>query len=575
MTAPDRARQRDMQRRRTRLRPNGWLVFALCWLAYLTVGYYLAVDQQFFFGDALSRVQAAQSVLFSRDPHLSAIGFIFTPLTALVQLPLIAVSPVFPILTVDALSAVIMSSAFMAGSVAMLYGIGRDRGVPPVLLAIVVAAYAVNPMIVLYAANGMSEAPSLFFLLWTARRMIRWVDTDDVHDLVTAGIALALGFLTRYDLGAAAVITAVFVATVTYRRPDRTRRRDRALIDAGLVLLPAAAAFVVWSLTSWIINGELLAQFTSEYGNAAIIAESGGSGSSSLGSALGFSFTEMFLLAPLLPVLLAVVAVWRWRRRRLRPLVAAIVAGGAVLAFQTSTYALGSTFGFLRFYLAVVPLMATVALLAVPERRTVPHRRLGHDAQVPPLLPPGRHRLRSAAAAALAAVTMVAAIGVTAVGITSPRYAPQEFALATIVHPQPDSVDPVHLDARTVARSFSTERQLAEYLDALDLPDGAVLTDTVYGFAVVARSARPSQFVIPSDQDFAEILNDPARYRVQYLLSVPNTGRGRSDALNLRYPTLYENGADVGVLTLEAPNQGADLPDWRIYRVLPRQVELP
>lgn len=41
----------------------GPLVFGVCWAVYLAVGAYLAVDQQYFFGDALSRVQAAQSVL--------------------------------------------------------------------------------------------------------------------------------------------------------------------------------------------------------------------------------------------------------------------------------------------------------------------------------------------------------------------------------------------------------------------------------------------------------------------------------------------------------------------------------
>ena len=54
---------------------------------YLAVGYWLQVRHGFIIGDALSRVFAAQSVLFSRDPHLAAIGFIFTPLTAMVQLP--------------------------------------------------------------------------------------------------------------------------------------------------------------------------------------------------------------------------------------------------------------------------------------------------------------------------------------------------------------------------------------------------------------------------------------------------------------------------------------------------------
>ena len=78
-------------------------IFLTCAAIYLAVGWYLNVEQQFLFGDALSRVQAAQSVLFSRDPHLSAIGFIFTPLTAIVQLPLIALSPWIPALTADAI----------------------------------------------------------------------------------------------------------------------------------------------------------------------------------------------------------------------------------------------------------------------------------------------------------------------------------------------------------------------------------------------------------------------------------------------------------------------------------------
>ena len=40
-----------------------------------------------------------------------------------------------------------------------------------------------------------------------------------------------------------------------------------------------------------------------------------------------------------------------------------------------------------------------------------------------------------------------------------------------------------------------------------------------------------------------------------------------SDALNQRYPTLYETGADVATLELEIPNDGDSQPDWRLYRV--------
>lgn len=54
---------------------------------YLAVGYWLQVRHDFIMGDTLSRVVATQSVLFSRDPHLAALGFIFTPVSAMVQIP--------------------------------------------------------------------------------------------------------------------------------------------------------------------------------------------------------------------------------------------------------------------------------------------------------------------------------------------------------------------------------------------------------------------------------------------------------------------------------------------------------
>ncbi|MFW0795183.1 glycosyltransferase family 39 protein [Gordonia sp. CPCC 205515] len=543
------------------------LLFFGVWLLYLAVGVYLAADARVYFGDSLSRVQAAQSVLFSRDPHLSAIGFIFTPLTAIVQLPMTVFTPWFPAITTSALSAAVMSSGFMAGSVVQLTGIARDRGLSPVISIAVTVCYAANPMIILYAANGMSEAPYLFFLAWAVRRGMRWADTDDVHDLVTTGMALGFAYLTRYDGAAAALGAGLLVAVTTYRRADRTDRIPRVLLDVLLVALPSAAAFLIWAFTSWLITGNLFAQFSSEYGNAAIIEQSGGSGSTTAVDALQFSIIETAILTPLFPILFATVVIFRRRQHRLYPLLAPVPLIGGVLLFQFISYARGSTFGFLRFYITVILLTAIVALLAVPARRDPPARRLGTHADLP-TIPPERRRTVTALTA-LAIVAVLVAIPVTAVGMRSPKYAPQEFAFNSLVRPDPDAVDQRTLDAKKVLRSFSTERAIAQYLDRMNLPDGSVLTDTVYGFAVVAQSARPKQFVIPSDQDFTEILNDPAAHGVRFLLSVPNEGRGTSDALNIRFPTLYETGAGVGALIMEAPNQGTDLPDWRIYRVSP------
>lgn len=91
--------------------------------------------------------------------------------------------------------------------------------------------------------------------------------------------------------------------------------------------------------------------------------------------------------------------------------------------------------------------------------------------------------------------------------------------------------------------------------------------DTVFGFPILASTQNPATFVIPSDRDFVTILNDPVAYGVQYLLTVPDSGRGASDALNLRYPTIFENGAGIASLEFEVVNSGFDRPDWRLWRV--------
>jgi hypothetical protein len=94
-----------------------------------------------------------------------------------------------------------------------------------------------------------------------------------------------------------------------------------------------------------------------------------------------------------------------------------------------------------------------------------------------------------------------------------------------------------------------------------------VLTDTVYGFAVLAASRHPKVFVVPSDPDFTDLLNAPIENGIKYMLAVPPVGRGASDALNLRYPTLFETGADIATLELEIANDGDSQPVWRLYRL--------
>jgi hypothetical protein len=476
-------------------------------------------------------------------------------------------------MTERAFSGVLMSAVFMAGAAVQVLGIGVDRGLPRLFTLTITALFALNPMIVFYGSNGMSEAPFLFFICWAVRRLIAWTTDDDVHHLAAAGIALGLSYLTRYDAVAAIGCASVLVAATTAVRASRRLRWHRAILDGGLVAAPGLFAFVGWAASSWLITGQAFAQFSSQYGNSAILQQSDGGGGE-FGPGVEFAVISTLLLAPTLIPLALAAAVAGWWRRDWAPLLVPILVFGSVLGFQAYSYATGSTFGFLRFYIVAIPLAATLAILLIPARAcTITKRRGKYAPSASPetrRAPRPRHRVgatRTWPALVAAVLLLAVTVPASAWGMSKPKYAPQEYALGAVLAPDPDSVTDRKATEHRIAETFSTERELAAYLDSLGLPEGSVLTDTVYGFAVIAASRKPKTFVVPSDLDFTEYLNDPADSRIQFMLTVPNTGRGESDAVNLRYPTMYETGSDIATLALEVPNDGEDQPDWRVYRV--------
>lgn len=544
-------------------------VFVTTSVLYASVGYWLQVRHGFILGDALSRVSAAQTVLFSRDPHLAAIGFIFTPLTAMLQIPAIAFSPLWPDMAERAFSGTLMSAAFMAGAAVQILGMGTDRGLPRVYATTITVVFALNPMIVFYGANGMSEAPFVFFMSWAVRRLILWMVDDDVHHLVTAGgIAMGLAYLTRYDAVACIAAAGLLVGVTTYSRARRPPRFRRALLDLLMVSGPGSAAFLGWAILSWLITGEAFAQFTSQYGNAAIIEQSGQT-LPSVGSGLAFAAACILLLAPSLIPIVLWAGITRLRTSNWQVLLPAFAIYGSALAFQAVSYASGATFPFLRFYIIAVPLSACVAMLAVPDGVLLPAKRPGRYAPVAAVTSTHQRLTsrRSWPRYAVVATTLAVGLPVTALGMSLPQYAPQEYALRSVLALDPNDVsERVKLEHR-IAASFATERRIAEYLDNLHLPDSSVITDTVFGFAILAASDRPKTFVVPSDPDFTALLNAPSDNGIRYLLAVPPAGRGIADALNKRYPTLYDTGAEVATLELEIPNDGDSQPIWRLYRV--------
>ncbi|MFV8166378.1 ArnT family glycosyltransferase [Mycobacterium sp. 134] len=540
-------------------------IFVAMLFVYLAVGHWLQVQHGFIMGDTLSRVVATQSVLFSRDPHLAALGFIFTPVAAMVQIPAVALGAVWPDIAGRAFAGTIMSATFMAGAAVQMFSMGADRGLPRAYSVTLTLLFALNPMIVFYGSNGMSEAPFVFFMTWAVRRLILWMVDDDVHHLVAAGgIAMGLAYLTRYDAAACVAAAGFLVAITTYLRAKPPPRLRRAFLDMLIVSGPGFLAFLGWAAAGWLITGEAFAQFTSQYGNTAILEQSGQT-APNLFDGMVFAAVCIMLLAPTMLPLALWAFMQRWGRPNWQMLIVPVALFGAVLVFQSYSYASGSTFPFLRFFIIAIPLCVTMAMLGVPDGAFRTPTRRGRYAPPAPTVEPVKSR--SAAPYVAVAATVALGIPVTMLGMAQPKYAPQEYGLGAVLNPDPYNVTERKAIEHQIARTFKTERDIAQYLENLDLPDSSVITDTVYGFGILAASSRPQVFVIPSDPDFTELLNDPTANGVRYLLAVPATGRGTSDALNVRYPTLYDTGAEVATLELEVPNDGDGQPDWRLYRV--------
>ncbi|GAA1860805.1 glycosyltransferase family 39 protein [Pseudonocardia ailaonensis] len=508
-------------------------VFAAAAALYLALGTVLVFGFDSIMEDALSRVSAASSVWSAVDPKLAAVGFVWTPLPALLMVPFTVLRPLWPALVSTGFAAVVISALSMAGAVAAVHGILADLRVRGTARWLVTALFALQPLILVYATNGMTEALLMLCLLVSARRLLRWLRAGEgtgrrAHDLVVAGIALGVGYLARYEAIVAAAAVTLLVVAVTWWR---TRDRNAVLVDALLAGLPAAAAFVIWALLSWLTVGSPFEQFTSAYGNAAL---TGASRSGSLGDVAA----QVLLLAPLaLPLLVA--ACWR------RPLaaLAPVAVFGSVLVFEWLLRAAGDLFGFLRYQIMVIPLLAVVLALLLAEARP-------------------RRGLRTAGAALLAIVAFGgAAVTSGLLVLNGTTLASQEYLR---IRPVVDSV----LDRPTIAGAngmWAGDRALAARIDALDLPPGSVLADSGSAFAVLAASAHPQAFLITSDTGFDAALADPPAHGIRYVL---RNEQGGIDAVRTTWPNLASTGWAQEIASIPAATPWSY--SWTLWQVTPQ-----
>ena len=338
------------------------LFFALAAL-YFAVGYVLVMRYTLFEGDATSRVANAGYVMGSRDPHLSAVGFVWNPLPSLVEVPILLLDHWWPELRTRGLAGVIQSAAFMAAAAVMVRRIALDRGVGSGWRTIAVVCFALQPMIIVYGASGMSEAAETFCVLWCVRHLMLWSDEPRINDLAWAGIALGVGYLSRYEVVPAALGAAVLVAVLAARRANVETRLASTLSQVAVVLFPITLATAIWALCGWVVNHELFATLTSQYGNANQVAAGIRRGDVAHNSPTEWVVisARLFGMQPLVGITAAGATAYALLARRPAVLVP-LVTFGPVLGFAAWGQYSSATFGLFRYFLLAIPMVTCIAL---------------------------------------------------------------------------------------------------------------------------------------------------------------------------------------------------------------------
>jgi hypothetical protein len=530
----------DRNARRYMTEPR--VVFIVLFTIYFGVACYLALVANWIYGDAWSRVEIAQRILFSRDPHLAAIGFVWSPLPVLALLPIVALNSLWPQLTALGLAGGIVSAMSMAGATVQLRGLLSDAGLGRVTVLLLTAAFAFHPLVLYFGANGMSEAMLLLFLLTATRYFAMWLRDASLNSLITTGIALALAYLSRYEALAAAFGAITVVAIVSLvRARKQTSQLWPVLCDVAIVAAPVTLAFFVWTLASWLITGQPFDQFTSVYGNTSEIALNPTVPS---GDLIRSMIIQAAILEPFLPVLLLLL-LGKAHRPALIPTLASLACLGATLSFLILGILNGSVKHELRFLIELVPLAVVLAAACVTAN-----------------MARGRSASRAARTFSTACVlSTLLALPVSAVAMLNPAVNEGSGLNFQIVF---SSTANAGLGGH---QRWAAERRIAVDLDRLHLPSGVVLVDDFLGFPIVATSSNPKQFVITSDRDFQSVLTDPRGTGVQYVLVPQPSYFGNLDAVNRQYAEFFANGGGFASLVREYPKQGYYDTTWRLYRI--------
>ncbi|WP_354699843.1 hypothetical protein DSM112329_00101 [Paraconexibacter sp. AEG42_29] len=519
-------------------------LFVLLYGVYLALGYRVVYQQHLVVFDATARLAHGYFVWWNNPPKLAAIGFIWAPLSTLVFLPFTLVKP----LATSLMALPATSGFWMALMFVTFLSLMRFLGLSALQRWVIILLVALNPMMLFYAINGMSEAPFMALTAIGVSYFVRWHMTREPHHLSICAMGLTMAALCRYELLVFALIVAVAIPVTLF-----VRRRSQDEIEGSILAYvgPLFYGIGLWCFFNFLILGDPIYWFRKQFlggttdsitpGASGMIGDSGQTGSdgtASVNRALTpFDIIEKVVdvnlrLFPLVLVLMPFLLLYWWRRRDslafwLIALLGANAATSALLIFRSDTVALLQ----LRYNMRDIPVAIIAGAWLISRAR------------------PGQ--VRNGAFAAFAAML---AISIPLTWQTMETY-PFQYLERTFIAALETGEDQENSGTRgqyTVGNR--DDKEMATYIRRY-VPEkrASILTDDGQTFGVMLETGRPQIFrdrIDQGDSKWIIPLEKPWN-RVRYILvgRYPRSPFAIQDEVEVRYPGL---GGLVGLTAIHA-----------------------
>jgi hypothetical protein len=474
-----------------------WIVASAALGTYVAAAIWMLAGMRYEIGDAVSRSSDARIMLFSRDPHLAAVGFVWLPLPVLAQLPLMLVlSP----LQHAAYAGPLTTSISGAITALVVARICIQLRLPRWLSIALTVLYAFNPVVVFTSANGMSES-----WFWTGASiallgLVRWRRNQRSLDLTIVAIGCAIGMAVRYETISFIPILAV-LAAFNIRWPDAApfegwRQRIEELRPqlrkfgsvAVTVALPGVFVFAMWLFAEFIIER------------------------SPLYWARAQEATGKTTLGPWMPHTLAFLSLLRWTLLH----TAGITPGSYLLAIPLLLHRkvreLATGLGLLALCW-LFPLLLIVQLIKRVNSGDPRYFEPGvlfvavAAAWVASELHISRRSLRVAAQGAIAAVLMLGAVSATVV-LSNPNMAYIEQVNRFFGGIQGRKLSPITEGEQ--APLYQTWIPIQKAVDPLLANGGKIIIDDTDAFPLEVLTHYPGHLLVTADRDYQSTLSDPS-----------------------------------------------------------------